>query len=74
MPRYFFHLADASIVLRDDVGEEFATAEQASGFALRIAWEVGRNRPEDMRTGKEILVMDTARVVVFRTPLRADDL
>jgi hypothetical protein len=73
MPRYFFHLADANVVLRDDIGEEFATAEQARDFALRIAWEIGRNRPEDIRTGKHILVRDAAGIVVFRTPLRVDD-
>jgi hypothetical protein len=72
MPRYFFHLADANVLLRDDIGEEFDTVEQAKGFALRIAWEIGRNRPEDVRTGKQILVIDTAGVVVFRTPLRVD--
>jgi Domain of unknown function (DUF6894) len=72
MPRYFFHLEDVRIVLRDDVGEEFGTIEEARGYAVRVAWEVGRNRPEHLRAGMQVLVTDAIGAVIFRTPLRID--
>jgi hypothetical protein len=69
MPRYFFQLEHPSGVFKDDAGEEFDTVEEARGYAVRLAREVGRNLPERMREGGHVLVVDTAGAVVFRIPL-----
>ena len=69
MPRYFFHLKDANDVLRDDMGEEFATTEEARQHALKVAFELGRNRPQQNRRGSSVFVMDPTNRVLFHTPV-----
>ena len=69
MPRYFFHLKDGIGVLRDDAGEEFASTQEARSHAVRVARELGRNRPEHVGIGQRLLVTDDAGITLSRIPL-----
>ena len=69
MPRYFFHLKDGNDVLEDDTGEELATTEEARQHSLRVAFELGRNRPDRIIAKMCVLVTDLDNGVLFHTPL-----
>jgi uncharacterized protein DUF6894 len=69
VPRYFFHLKDGNDVLRDGMGEEFATTEEAYRHALRVAFELGLNSPDRMRGEASLFVTDPANRVLFHIPL-----
>jgi hypothetical protein len=68
MTRYFFHLEDGADVLRDEIGEEFGTIEEARSHAAQVVKELGRGRPERTKDQRTLLVTDVAGVVLFRLP------
>ena len=47
MARYFFQAQYRGATLTDDIGEEFATLNEAKAHASVVADELGRNGPED---------------------------
>ncbi len=72
MPVYFFHLETQAGPIHDEEGEEFDLLQEAKGAALDIASELARNL--EHIAGQHILVMDAFGVVVFRTPVRSQEL
>jgi len=47
MTRYFFQAQYRGATLTDDIGEEFATLNEAKAHARVVADELGRNTAED---------------------------
>ena len=72
MPVYFFHLETQTALIRDEKGEEFDLLQEAKGAALVSASELARNQGHI--AGQHILMTDADGVVVFRTPVRSQEL
>ena len=72
VPVYFFHLETQAALIRDEKGEEFDLLQEAKGAALDIASELARN--QEHLAGQHILMTDAFGVVVFRTPVRSQEL
>jgi len=68
--RCFFHLEYRNCVLRDETGENFPNIEQAIAYAVGVARELARNRPDRVSVGQRILVTDVGGIALFRVPLR----
>jgi len=70
MPRYFFHLRDGTVEIRDSEGEEFASVAEAQAHARLVVEELTRNTPpaQALSIGK-LVVIDAEGKEVFEIPL-----
>jgi uncharacterized protein DUF6894 len=68
MPKYFFHLL-GDVPAHDLIGHECAGDKEAEKFAKLLARHVGTDRPDMVREGNYISVVDGRDRELFRVPL-----
>jgi Domain of unknown function (DUF6894) len=64
MARYFFQVDYHGAMITDDVGEEFATVQQAEAHARLVAHELSRNDPQPVT----VSVLSEGKVLLASGP------
>lgn len=68
MPKYFFHLL-GDVPAHDLIGHECTGDNEAEKFGKMLAHHVGTDRPDMVKEGNYISVVDGRDRELFRVPL-----
>lgn len=69
MARFHFHLCTEGVLVCDELGEEFASAESAIDFGLTVGGELARNAALERLVNDVLLVVDENGAVILGIPL-----